>query len=191
MNLIDWILSLFQKEETPIIGVDPIETFGTGIPNKRMVDMIDWSDPESKISEYFTVHEATWLPSWKCYHIPSEEEKENIIKLAKQMDTVREELNKGIIVHVWIRPRKLNNPEHKKHGKDYNRFIGGSAKSAHTVGSGVDWHLSGFATPKKCAIVREKLLPKLESIGLRMEDIDGGWIHNDNNKIGYKRFFKP
>lgn len=192
MEFLNWLFSLFkQPPKITKHNLDPIETFGTNIPEDRMIKMIDWSNPESKISEYFTVHEATWLPSWKCYHTPSEEEKENIVKISKQMDKVRDFLEVGVIVHVWIRPRKLNCPGHKKHGKDYNRAIGGSAKSAHTKGSATDWHASGFATPKKCAQIRKKLLPKIEEFGLRMEDIVGGWIHNDNNPVGFKRFFKP
>lgn len=154
--------------------------------------MIDWNDKKAKISKHFTVHEATFLPSWRIYHTPSEEEKKEIIKLAKIMDGIRDDLGKAIIVHVWIRPKKVNCPGHARDGQDYNVFIGStSKKSAHIFGKGIDFHVSGHSGPAGCKEIRDKLEPKLESLGVRMEDINGGWVHLDTNPVGYKRFFKP
>ena len=39
--------------------------------------------------------------------------------------------------------------------------------------------------------MRQVILPHLEEWSIRMEDINGGWIHIDTNPVGYKRFFKP
>lgn len=150
---------------------------------------INWNDEKAKISRYFTVHEALWLPSWRVYHEPSEEEKDNILELAVKMDKVRDFLQAPISVHVWMRPDFLNAPGHSKHGQDYNAFVKGAPRSAHKLGKAVDWSVPGVS----CDLVRSKLLPKLEEFGLCMEDLPGSnWVHADcmpPRKGG--RFFKP
>jgi len=151
--------------------------------------MIDWSNPKAKVSKHFTVKETTYLPSWDCYHVPSEEEKKEIIKLAEKMDIIRDRIGKPVIVHVWIRPKKANIPNHPKDGGDYNMFIGStSTKSGHIFGQAVDFHIGGMPD---CAEVRDLIKPWLEELDIRMEDIQGGWIHIDTKPVGHKRFFKP
>lgn len=164
---------------------------------------IDWTNPDAKISKYFCVGEALWLPSWKVLHIPSENEKKEIFALAQKMDLVREEVG-PIKVHVWIRP-VLNQPGHVNHGQDYNRFIyegiwrrAGltpeeiktkiAPNSRHKYGMAVDWS----SPTTKCDELRAKLIPKLEGLGLRMEDRPGSdWVHNDSGPVVKDRFFKP
>ena len=154
--------------------------------------MIDWSNPDCKVSKYFTVHECTFLPSWRIYHIPSEEEKKEIIKLAKIMDTIRERIGSPIIVHVWIRPKSVNCPSSDRHGQDYNVFIGSkSTKSGHIFGQALDFHVKGYVGPSGCNEIRQKIMPWLEELDIRMEDIDGGWVHIDTKPVKYNRFFKP
>jgi len=153
---------------------------------------VNWLDPKAKISKYFTVHEATFLPSWRIYHQPSEDEKKEILETAKKMDIIREKIGKSCIVHCWIRPRKVISPGSDKDGKDYNLFVGSkSTKSSHIFGKAVDFHFSEYLGPEKCSEIREILKPHLEEWDIRMEDINGGWIHIDTNKVGNKRFFKP
>ena len=41
---------------------------------------IDWNDLNAKIGPHFRIHEALWLPSWRIYHIASDEEKANIVQ---------------------------------------------------------------------------------------------------------------
>ena len=154
--------------------------------------MINWNDPKCKISKYFTVHEATFLPSWRIYHLPSDEEKEEIVKLAKVLDKLREKLNKPFIVHCWMRPKKVNCQSSPRHGQDYNVFIGSrSTKSGHIFGQAVDFHVSGMAGPNGCNLVRQEIMPELEKLDIRMEDIQGGWVHIDTKPVGHKRFFRP
>lgn len=148
---------------------------------------IDWSNPKSKISKYFTVKEALWLPSWGVMHMPSEEEKANILKHAVKMDLIREFLNAPINVHCWIRP-VLNNPSSKYHGQDYNAFVKGAKNSSHRVGLATDYSASGL----NCDDVRAKLEPKLEEWGLRMENLSGSnWVHVDSAPVISTRYFKP
>lgn len=168
--------------------------------------MIDWNDKKSKISKYFTIEEALYLPSWGVYHIPSEKEKENIIKTAEKMDKVREFIGKPINVNCWIRPTKANINKEIKINKNnltdtqkralkdlnYNLFIGStSINSAHIYGLAVDWACYAYMGVSGCKKLRDILEPKLEEFGIRMEDIKGNWIHNDLYPVVKKRFYKP
>jgi hypothetical protein len=153
---------------------------------------IDWNNPQCKISKYFTVGEATYLASIKEYHIPSEEEKTNIIEFAKKMDSIRELVQAPISVHCWIRPISVNCNNDKYQGFNYNAHIGSKAlKSAHISGIACDFHVKGFEGNDKCASIRNILLLYLDSLGIRMEDIQGNWIHVDMAPVKSTRFFKP
>lgn len=174
-SIIAFILSFFKQKQ---IVTKEIE--------------MDWTNPETKISKHFTVKEATYLPSWDCYHVPTEKEKEEIIKLAKIMDIIRDRIGKAILVHVWIRPKKANIPGHERDGQDYNVFIGStSTRSGHIFGQAVDFHFSSAAGAAGCLAKRKEIEPWLEELNIRMEDKEGGWIHIDTKPVGHKRFFKP
>lgn len=150
---------------------------------------INWLDMKGKISKYFTVGDATLLPSWGLYHQPSEEEKAQIYTMAQNMDWVRDFFSAPIKVHVWIRPGAVNAPGSPKHGEDYNAFVKGATHSAHKLGRAVDFHVVGV----DCDAARAKLVPKLEERAFRMEDMPGGnWVHLDNMTLapGGRRFFK-
>lgn len=151
--------------------------------------LTDWSNPESMISKYFKVKEALYLPSWKCLHIPSDEEKANIIKHANNMDLIRDFLNASIKIHCWIRPI-LNNSNSPHHGQDYNLLVGGAPHSAHKIGLAADYDVLGL----NCDLVRTKLEPMLEQWNMRLEDAPGtNWVHSDSSipSIGGHRYFKP
>jgi hypothetical protein len=82
-------------------------------------------------SKYFLWKEALYLPSWACFHDPSEEEEQNIELLAERLDKVRVFLKCPININCWIRPKSLNNPQSQHHGQDYNALVGGAKASAH------------------------------------------------------------
>lgn len=153
---------------------------------------VDWADGGTLISTSFTVHEALFLPSWRVYHIPSDEEKQEIMKTAAAMQRIRELFNRPVVVHCWMRPTCTNAPGTRYHGRNYNRHIGSrSMRSAHIFGRAVDFHVSGMAGIAGCAAARNIILPYLEPWNLRMEDIEGGWVHIDTNPVIRSRFFKP
>lgn len=153
---------------------------------------VDWKDKRANIADNFNVHEALFLPSWRVYHVPSNEERQEIVKTAAVMQKIRELFDNPVVVHCWMRPTKANVPRTDFHGKNYNRFIGSkSTKSAHIFGRAVDFHVSGLAGPEGCAEARAKILPLLEEWNIRMENIKGGWIHIDTNPVNNKRFFRP
>ncbi len=151
--------------------------------------MIDWKDPKAKISKFFTVREALWLPSWEILHVPSEEEKKQILLVAEKMDLIREELSNPIIVHCWIRPKCANAPGSKWDRRNYNAFVGGSPGSAHIEGKAVDFHVARMT----CGEVRQILQSRLNDLKIRMENIEGNWVHVDirDPLPRRSRFFKP
>lgn len=203
------IEALLSKQETPKQTPEQKEPEPPSAPPPVLAPPtdVDWSNPDSKISKYFTVREATYLPSWKTSHIPTEQEKANILAIAQKMDLVREFLNEPILVHVWIRPGKASCPGTQWDGKDYNEWLYKNViwknlsdeekaakkvpNSPHKTGDAVDWSVKNKSTKEYCALVRQKLLPKLAEWDLRMEDIDGSWVHLDCKPVVNKRFFKP
>lgn len=210
------LFSLFSKKKTepskpqkapepikPTIEITP--TKGDSMPIEPKPDIvitptnsifnwqeIDWNNKGALIAPNFTVHESLWLPSWRIYHIPSDAEKQEIVKTAYIMQKIRGLFNKTIIVHVWIRPISVNNPDSSYNGQNYNAAIGStSTKSAHIFGKAVDYHVATMSGPEGCAQARQIILPHLEEWNIRMEDITGAWIHNDTSDVISKRFFKP
>lgn len=180
---------------------------GFSMPTKE-VDTVDWTNMSAKISKYFTVKDALWLPSWGVAHTPSEQEKANILRIAKKLDIVREFLNEPLIVHVWIRPGVVSAPGTQWDGKDYNRYVyetfvwkGLTAEekakkvapnSPHKDGDAVDFSVQNKRTPQYCNEYRSKLVPKLEEWQIRLENNkDGNWLHIDNRPVKISRFFNP
>lgn len=152
-------------------------------------EVLDWNNPKSKISKYFTVSDALMLREWKRLANSddglTEEIKANILKTAAKMDAIREFLNKPILVKSWLRPPK------------YNVAIGGAAKSAHMDGLAIDWWTDqngdGQLNGDDCDELKKILMPKLREWGIRMEDNGKGarWIHIDLRPVKNLRFFKP
>lgn len=143
-------------------------------------------DPKELIPgcSHFTWKDALWLPKYNCLHIPSEIEKQNIIKTALLMEKIREYLNSPIIIHIWIRPI-LNNPESPFHGQDYNILVGGAEHSAHKIGLAVDYH----ATLLNCSEAKAKLVSKLAEFNMRLEKDTTNWIHSDLYPPNPNRYF--
>lgn len=151
---------------------------------------VNWEDTKSKISQYFTVHEATFLPQWSVYHKPSDQEKENILKLADKMDEIRDYFEQPVNISCWIRPTAVNAPGSKFDGKNYNSLIGGKAMSAHIEGKAADFTISRIGSVE----AKYLLQPMLDQFQVRMENNgDGNWVHIDVREVppGGKRFFKP
>lgn len=145
--------------------------------------MIDWSNPNTRVSEYFTVRECLWLPSW--HRLANEfelidEMKLNLIELCKGLDKVRDFFKAPIITHCMLRPFP------------YNILVGGAPNSAHLMGQACDFHIQGLEGPVHCDNVRSVLVPSLESLHMRMEDRPGSdWIHVDIAPVTHSRYFKP
>lgn len=191
----------------------PVEPIQVQPAQSEPAPQIDWSNPAAKITPRFSVKEALLLPSWGVMHQPTEDEKTAIYNIAvgvgKAADFLEEKLGRKVVinVHAWMRPEKANCPGSEWNGKDYNRYIYETQvwkdltsaqkaekkvpQSPHRTGHAIDFHIEGFAGKEGCAKIREMLVPQLESLNLRMEDISGGWVHLDDMPVKNKRFFKP
>ena len=154
---------------------------------------IDWTDPACKVSKYFTVYEAIYLPAWVSLATDlTDDIKEALVNLFEKMDAIREHLNVPLIVHVSFRPEK------------YNKLVGGAKHSAHMARkenghliAACDFHPSykTMGRSESCTYAKELLQAKVASLGMRMEDNgkDAGWIHLDTAPVppGGHIFFKP
>ena len=72
-----------------------------------MSKKIDWNDPKARISKYFIVWEVT-KGDPRRRPVPGSEVEKNILKLAIELDKVREEWGSPILVTSWYRPAAIN-----------------------------------------------------------------------------------
>lgn len=148
--------------------------------------------------KHFTWHEALWLSSWNRAATADEVTQEildNLTKTFQKMDKVREYFGKSIKVTICLRTMayhkelyKRINTDRKKKGIEPLKIPMGSA---HLSGMGVDFIVKGLkCDDAKAMIIKDK---KLEEWGMRMEDIEGEWVHLDWKPVGAsgKRYFKP
>lgn len=206
-KLLQMAMGFFKKKAVEQVS-QPVQ------PVKVQIEPeVNWNDPKSKLSENFSVKEALYLPSWGAQHVPSEEEKKAIKgiaeKVTKAINILEKKLGKQlqVSVHAWMRPGQANIPGSKWNGGDYNRYIYETQvwknltpeqkaqkkvpNSPHKTGHAIDFHIVGYEGKAKCAEIRQLLLPHLEELGLRMEDLEGGWVHLDDLPVVHNRFFKP
>lgn len=210
-KLIDLAASFLSKKAADTAQAAPAAPVAQPAPEAPKG--IDWANPACQISRHFKIKEALLLPSWSAYHSPSEEEKEAIQGIADKVEKALDVISQAIgheahvDVHAWMRPAVASIPGNKWDGKDYNRYIYETQvwkdlspeekakksvpNSPHKTGHAIDFHVIGFEGKEGCAKIRAILEPKLEELGLRMEDISGGWVHLDDLPVGNKRFFKP
>ena len=106
-----------EKKDHPAPSESVRDSFD---PNKP----IDWSNPNCKVSKYFTVAEVTQNDSRR---IPTQQaDIDDILRLAKELDRVREAWGSPIGVTSWFRPEPIN------------RQVGGVQGSQHTYGRAAD-----------------------------------------------------
>lgn len=135
-----------------------------------------------KSSNFFRWGELLNLPQWKRFATAedglTEEILDNLNKLSLKMDDIRRFLNCPVNVHSAYR-----SPE-------YSKLVGGSETDVHTQGLAMDFDVLPIFT---CDQVKEKLLPKLDELNIRMENngLGSGWIHIDIKDLqpGHKRYF--
>lgn len=160
------------------------------------VSEVRWDDAGSKVSKYFTVRHALWLPKWSRIATRddgvTEDAKAALLRLFNVLDGVQDFLKSKILVHVAYR------------SEEYNALVRGTAESAHMARklpdgaliAAVDFHAD---IPNKvggdaCDVVRARILPVLQSFELRMENNPGSdWVHLDSRPVltGGHRYFKP
>jgi len=136
----------------------------------------DFLDEQLPGCKNFTWREALYCPQWNIYAVPTDEVIKRITTFAPRVQAVRDFLGLPMLVVNWWRPPR------------YNKLIGGADFSQHMDGGAIDFRCPGIDGDQ----LRIKLRPKLEELGLRMEDLPGAsWVHIDDKEPGNKRFFMP
>ncbi|MGL6350016.1 MAG: D-Ala-D-Ala carboxypeptidase family metallohydrolase, partial [Aeromonas sp.] len=87
--------------------------------------VVNWEDPHCKVSNFFTVGEVTKGDPDRIPIAHSEESK-NILKLAAELDKLREAWGSSIGVTSWYRPYAIN------------LAVGGVSNSTHISGGAAD-----------------------------------------------------
>jgi len=124
--------------------------------------------------------EALRLREWGWCAYPTDEQKENIIYLAKRLQAIRDLFKRPIYIRSWLRP------------DEYNKSIGGAELSAHREGKAVDFTVEGYEDIGGADSARSQLESRLFDLGLRMERSPGAsWIHIDTREPGINRYFSP
>jgi hypothetical protein len=157
-----------------------------------LLQHINWYDPKSHVTLHFTVHEATYLPSWGIYHTATDAERTALVKTCLLLEKIRDVLALPLTVHCMIRPNRVECPTSPHHHGDYNAAIGSTARrSAHIFGLACDFSVKGMTADQ----VRAALIPRMEEWRFCMEDLPGsGWVHVDTCEPpvhGGRRYFKP
>jgi N-acetylmuramoyl-L-alanine amidase len=110
-----------------------LETHATvkTLPEWNQVDWENWSSP---VSRYFNVGEVTL---WEPERIPSDNtERQNIIKIARKLDEVRQWWGSPLLVTSWYRPMWL---ERKIKGSEANHPFGFAVDLYPAKGSAWDF----------------------------------------------------
>lgn len=86
--------------------------------------MVNWKDPNAKVSQYFSVYEVTQGDDRR---IPTNSlHQNNILLLARELDKIRLDWGSAIGVTSWYRP------------PDVNAEVGGATNSQHIYGLAAD-----------------------------------------------------
>ncbi len=93
---------------------------------------IDWSNPNIYISEYFRTIEVTKNDPNR-FPKPNSNEEKDILKLAIELDKLREDWDSPLIVTSWFRPSTRLG-----YRVDVNQRVHGAFNSQHIYGRGVD-----------------------------------------------------
>lgn len=144
-------------------------------------NIINWSDPNQKISEHFTVKDCLMLHNWNRLATSADgADFQKLTILCEKMEQIRNILQCPINVHCAFRSVEYNNSQGIKPSAD-----------VHSFSQAMDWDANSKYTTDQ---IKEILKPYLDSLEIRMENNgpNAGWIHTDFHSVGPSgRFFNP
>jgi len=178
-----FLINLFINKENEKKGVlkptelDVTANFDGPVENKennQNNNGIDWTKATYNITPHFTVGEMIALHDWNRLANENDgltdEVKANILKLAQKMEQVRTHLGCGINVHCGFRSVKYNQEVLKSIPKD-----------VHSMGLAIDIDCNPNLTIEQ---IKEKMIPVLDSMDLRLEKGTTTWVHLDMHSVG-------
>lgn len=140
---------------------------------------IDWTNASCNITDHFTVGDAITLHSWN--RLANDQDgldddgKNKLVILCQKMEEIRTLLNCPINVHCMFR------------SQDYNaQVVKAIPNDVHAQFLACDFDCGEKYTIDE---VHALLLPKLEELGIRMEQNTPTWIHADLHPVVHARYF--
>lgn len=138
---------------------------------------IDWTDGTCSVTEHFTVNDCLMLHQWsRLATLEDGYVAEQLEALCATLEQVRELLGCAMNVHCIFR------------SSAYNKLIGAPEDDVHSKSLACDFDVNEAMTIEAA---KEILLPKLEELGIRMEQGTATWIHVDIAPVGVARYFLP
>lgn len=141
---------------------------------------IDWTNPSCSVTAHFTVADCLMLHSWNRLANETQDGltdggKAKLITLCQKMEEIRSILGCSINVHCMYR------------SPDYNaQVVKAIPNDVHAQFLACDFDTNGHHTIDEIHTI---LLPKLENLGIRMEQNTPGWCHIDLHPVGHARYF--
>lgn len=119
-----WVIEFRTEPEAPV--AEKGKSIAASESERSLfTGVIDWNNPRCFISKYFTVAEVTQQDKRRIPIVGSIEAN-NILKLAKELDKVREAWDSPLGCTSWFRPAKIN------------AQVGGVRNSTHILGLAAD-----------------------------------------------------
>jgi hypothetical protein len=172
------VAGIFSKGSEPMVSVSiPLDTPAPSAPAQPAP--IDWTSPDSHITEHFTVADGCMLHSWN--RLANEMDgfndaaKQNIIALCNKMEVIRTLLGCPITVHCMFRSQQYN-----------QEVVKAIPNDVHAQSLACDFDCNGNMTIDQ---VHAKLEPVLEQLGIRMERNTPTWVHIDLHPVMNARYF--
>jgi hypothetical protein len=132
---------------------------------------IDWTDPKSQVTEHFTVGDCLTLHSWNRLATEADGANfEELTNLCQILEQVRDALGCPMSVHCIFRSQDYNKSQNISPSAD-----------VHALCLAADFDSNNTMSIQD---VKDKLLPLLESLNIRMEKGTTTWVHVDTRTPG-------
>lgn len=132
---VDILIRLLDKDTDPIEKEElhPKQPIAKDSSEVKSINDVVWTNFDSKVSKYFTVGEVTRFDKQR---IPNATNiKVNVLKLAQELDKVREAWGNPIGVTSWYRPPAVNR---RAGGAKFSQHLNGGAADIYPIGGNLN-----------------------------------------------------